>query len=141
MRLDRRIEAEVEAALKQHPYYVVRLENERGDIIFRGKIMDGMPRGSDVSQPTEKKGVALVESSTLAWLEQEVRKMENALRLLTSKERQFVELAYFKGLRWLDIEIEMNIPETTLRRLRQKALFKVALALGLIGGKSAAEWR
>lgn len=93
-----------------------RLMEERRDILYGSSpSLDGMPRGTDISTPTESRAIAL------AAVEQECSAVEQALREIPEEYRAAV----------LD-NITKNAPfpyiagESTWRRWRARFLYYVA---------------
>lgn len=89
---------------------------------------DDTPRGSTVSKPTEMWAVKRAEKALL------VRRIERALATLNERERRFVELRYLSPRIRSDLSVymELGYSERQGRRLKDKALRKLATSLNLI---------
>ena len=114
-----------------------------------GGGMDGMPHGTTVGNPTEKKGMQLAgqaESAELKSIREEIRAAEDELRHrefittfvdawlcgLKEKEKWLVESIYFEQMTYRQIVPKYeerygeHCSKDNLRRLKKKALDKIA---------------
>lgn len=59
---------------------------------------------------------------------QQVAKVQKALSALTfPKQRQVLELRYFKGMKWQDIAKELNVDVSAVYKLHGRALYNLPL--------------
>jgi len=119
---------QVEEILFMYPSLKAALEDDADWLPPLTAHYDGMPRGSDVSKPTETWAVRRAEKAML------VRRIERALATLNERERRFVELRYLSPRIRSDLSVymELGYSERQGRRLKDTALRKLATALNLI---------
>ena len=95
---------------------------------------DGMPRGSDTSNPTESKALRLMTSRAVFCVE---RRLEAITRVLDRYEddrdmKKLIELNYFKReLTPTGIMRKLHISRRTFYRRRRELLEGIAFELGL----------
>lgn len=124
-------------------------KNLAEDIVsLGGQVIDGMPHGTTVGNPTERFGIMLASGFTpegLKELEQEIRKLEKeahdkevSIRIveawldgLTEKERWIVEKQVIDGMYWREVVSEYHrqygeeYSKEGLKRIRDGAVSKI----------------
>lgn len=113
--------AYVEAVLYDYPFLQARLKNypvPHADILVPGRV-------KDFTSPQEK--FACQEAETI----RKVAAVNDALRAMQPTERKLVRLKYFA--RWPNevVAKKLHVSRATFYRLRENAVKKVGLALGV----------
>lgn len=88
------------------------------------------PRGTTVNKPTEKWGIRRLEWSAKAL---QVRQIERALEVLSEDERRLIEMRYLSPTIMPDKAVyqEMKVTAATGKRMKRRALLKIARVLGI----------
>jgi DNA-directed RNA polymerase specialized sigma24 family protein len=75
---------------------------------------------------TEEQGITLAQlRNDIDDITREILIIENALRVLTFKERQVIEMFYWLGFSWERISIRINYTERHCKRIRTNAIHKM----------------
>lgn len=75
---------------------------------------------------TEEQGITLAQlQQDIEDLTREILIIENALRVLTEKERQVIEMFYWLGFSWEKIGMRLNYTEVNCRKIRIRAIHKM----------------
>lgn len=122
----------VESELKRHPYRKRRLKELEDDLIRATSEEDntGMPRGSNVSNPTLVKALALMKDDQRAHLQMQVRRVEEVYKGLTELQQRIVDLLYF-GNRYTyrGVMEQLHVSRRQMYYHRNKALLDMAFAI------------
>ena len=97
---------------------------------LRASNLDGMPRGSGVSDPTSlayEKVQALLDDydRQLAELAAEQKKIEDMLTVLDSEERTLMRHKYFDGMTWEEVCVAMYRSWGTVHNMHSAILNKL----------------
>lgn len=101
---------------------------------LKAQQIDGMPRGTDISDPTYETLVKAIEKydKKIRRMAEELNQLLNnremvdkGLKALTWKEYRLIELHYFVGLTWERVAVEMNYNWRWCIRLHDRALEKM----------------
>lgn len=95
---------------------------------------DGMPRGSETSNPTESKAIRLMTSRAVLCVEKRLESIKKVLNIYESDPvmKKFINLYYFKReLTPIGIMKELHISRRTFYRRRRELLERIAVELGL----------
>ena len=92
-----------------------------------GSSHDGMPRGSDISRPTERLAIRRAEyvnkyRRIKQELEDRLPAIEEGLRGLPVKEQQVLRYRYVNAWTWPQVSRKMNYSERQASRIHKKAL-------------------
>ena len=114
--------------------YQARLDEARD---ITGLAYDGMPKGSDVSKPTEQKALAVLQleeqyTDHIEYLAKEVarnllirREVDRVLRQLPPAYTEMATNRYAKGWTWVKISQSMYMSETRLSQMDAELVKKV----------------
>lgn len=95
---------------------------------------DGMPRGSEISNPTESKALKLMTSRAVFCVERRLEAIKKVLDRYDGDPtmKKLIELNYFKReLTPIGIMKELHISRRTFYRRRRELLERLAYELGL----------
>lgn len=100
---------------------------------------DGMPRGTDTSNPTEAKAMRVLQNASSYeryrdLMQLKVDVIENALSVLTDKEKTVIDRLYFRQETYAKIDYEAGIPRGTCKRLKNESLSKMEPLLSILLG-------
>lgn len=121
----------VEEILRQYRTYMLTVPEERMPTLTTQYKLE-MPNFSNIKQ-------SAVENAAIENVDAEAERkrffvrMSSAMRKLTYIERQLIAVKYLQmeALYNYRVYTELNISESTFYRMRNKALYKLALALGV----------
>lgn len=93
-----------------------------------GQYGDEGPRGTEISNPTEKFGIKRAEKAL------KIRQIERALNALTHGERNLVNEKYFNPAQPSDVAVYMTLGMSSAHyyRVKDRILRKMATALNII---------
>jgi hypothetical protein len=121
----------VEAELRRHTHNKRRLRLLEENIIRSTPAVEpGMPRGSEVSNPTLGRALALMKDNEVSHLRLVVRGVEEVFSDLTPIQQQIIRGLYLEGrytLQGMAMQMEVNF--RTVLRQRNRALLAYAIAL------------
>lgn len=132
----------VEAELRRHPHRKRRLRQIEKDILFGTSEDDrvGMPRGTDTSQPTQNRGIALALNREYQHLLLMVQNVEDVLNDLPDHQQKLVRHWYFeRTMKWDDMLKVLGMGERTFYRHRTQVL--LAFVLTLVGDHAVQAWQ
>jgi len=117
-------------------YDVTKAEIERlkDEIINKPPVAGEQERvqESEVSNPTERKGLRLVSNTALLHMERTVGAIERALMQLEEEHNEIFELRYRQGLSWREVLSQTYMAQNSYFRKRRELVNAVAVNLGLI---------
>ena len=96
---------------------------------------DGMPRGTDVSNPTESKAIRLLTTHQILTLEKRLIAIQKVLDRYQYHDTmtKLIELRYFKRTHTpTGIAAELNISQSTFYKYRSELLHDIGNELGLL---------
>lgn len=136
MKLSRAEKKYIEFELRHYPEKKKEW-NETVQAIILGSdyTVTDMPRGSDISNPAQKKALQLASSPRLAHLERITRAIERIVGELPPERHRLVMLRYWKEPRILTdegIAAELSIDRATLYRWADKIILGIAMEIGVI---------
>lgn len=99
----------------------------RMDKMFPSVVTDGMPKGSSQSDLSGYAATLddLIEKLKKERLEkiQHLRKIEDQIgKMQDEDEKRVLRLRYIRGLKWEEVDVEMNYRWTQMHRIHGKAL-------------------
>jgi RinA family phage transcriptional activator len=110
-------------------------EDIHTSIVDASPYMDGQPRGSDVSNPTESKAIRLITNKRLEQLERTMKAVERIVTNLPSSKLKLVQLKYWTEPQLLtDIGIaqKLNCSRSTFYEWDNMILTALAREMGFI---------
>jgi hypothetical protein len=126
----------LEMEVRQYHETKAELEEEKEGIILASAPMpDGMPRGTETSDPAFRLASRLLSSAEIRRMSKVVKAIEQARDEFCSKETfarmRFIELKFWdRRLTNEGIAEELKIAESTVRSWRKKFLVMVGVNLG-----------
>ena len=137
---------ELKKKLKAYPLLKHKLDdifseiasiNARADILrnVKSPVIDGMPRGTGLSNPTYQAVQLLVDEydgqiDTLLCearaTEAEIQLIKELLKRLSVEEKQIIDIHYFEQVRWDFVPAKVFISRRTCFRLHDSAFRKMA---------------
>lgn len=147
--MDGKSRARIESILYEYPFIpgkIKKLNTEKDELIkslitvndgLKAAAANGMPRGSDTSDPTYK---AIIEierfvdeiarrakeiTERLRVLNNKRRWVQNAMDELTTPEQRAIELFYYENLKRYSVAKQMNYHPNHVCRIRDDALEKM----------------
>ena len=128
----------VEDLLRRYPRYKAAMRQKEIEIqAIREEIIEGTVVGSDervqtsnLSDTTGSKAMKLIGATEVLEKEMAVYKLkvdliENALTVLSDRERTVVERIFFKGHTYAKIDYEERIPRDTCKTIKRTVLAKL----------------
>lgn len=136
MGLKREIRLYIESELRSYDDTKKEWEQIQSEIICGGGgCDDGMPRSTDVGQPTERKALRLITNKRLAQLERTIKAFERVLTNLQEERFRLVVLRYWTSPQPLTddgIAMDLNIDKATLYRWVNGIMLALAKEMGLV---------
>lgn len=135
MRLSRQAKAYIEAEIRD--YYITKKEFDEltDDLLSESPLpLDGMPRGSGVSDPTVNRYFKLKTNRRLRYMEGVVDAIEQAIEQLDDEKLRFMHYKYWqkpKQLTDAGIALKMNIDKRTVYKWSDSICEKVGINLGI----------
>lgn len=133
IRIDKRLYRYIEYELYHYEQYKKDIQVQRNRIIDGATTNDGQPKGTDIGNPTEMKGIKLMTSASIVSMERVVRAVDNALKSLGVQHDQIFKMLYISGRR--DIYAmcdDMHVSYETFKRRKRELIYRVGVELGLI---------
>lgn len=96
---------------------------------------DGQPRGNNTGNPTERKAVKIIETTStrrMIAIEKKIRAIEAGFRRLLPEEMEVVELIFREGKSQIYAEMNNNISKDTYYNTMNKVIFITAKEMGEI---------
>jgi hypothetical protein len=124
----------VEAELRRHTHNKRRLRLLEENIIrSTPSVEQGMPRGSEVSNPTLGRALALMKDNEVSHLRLVVRGVEEVFGDITPVQQQVIRGIYLDNRYTLQgMALQMSVHPRTILRQRNRAL--IAFVIAMIGG-------
>lgn len=144
MKLDRNIrERTIENFLNKYNTYKIGMKNCQQQLDYMMPSLtarydsDGTSASYYISNNTEKVAIDRITSKRALDLLEEIEQfklivtsIDNALDELDEKQKSFIQLRYFKGLKMYEVKALMNVSEEkTLYRIRRQVLDKFKISL------------
>lgn len=108
------------------PSLTVRYENDGSSASY---YIENDTENVAIDRITSKKALDLLEQ--IEQYKLIITSIDNAISQLDEREKQFVKLRYFEGLKMYEVKAKMNVSEEkTLYRLRRQILEKFLISLG-----------
>jgi len=114
----------VERVLREYPYDLAELRELEKTIVARcwpNALGSEVDSGDPASVP-ERIVEAKESHEHYQWLLWRVEQVQNSLCALTDKQREFVRLTFYDGLRLSELAEELNIDPRNVRRLKVRTL-------------------
>ncbi len=131
MKLPRAVFRYIEHELYNYDKTRQEIEDLRETIIEKPPAREVVPGVGRVSDPTARKAIKLLTSTTLARMSRTVAAIDRALARLTDEHRRLFDLKYRQCLPWQRVCDELSTSERTYFRLRHELVAMVACELGL----------
>lgn len=121
----------IEDELCHYHETIKEIERLKDDIIFGGSSDEnsGGGKGSQPSDVTGKKAIALVTNAKLSRLEQITESIESVFQRLQPEKQQLIRLAYWtrpKLLTWEGVALKLHITKRTAGRWRKEIIYAIA---------------
>lgn len=123
----------IEYELYHYEQYKEEIQNERERIIEGySSLSDGMPRSNTISNPTERKGISLVESTSILSMQRIIRAIDNTLKRLTPMHKEIFNMCYIDGRDdRIKMSDELHVSYETFNRYKSALIICVAKELGI----------
>ncbi len=131
MKLPRAVFRYIEHELYNYDKTRQEIEDLRETIIEMPPAREVVPGVGHVSDPTARKAIKLLTSTTLARMSRTVAAIDRALARLADEHRRLFDLKYRQCLPWQRVCDELSASERTYFRLRHELVVMVACELGL----------
>lgn len=133
MKIDKTVYKYIEYELFHYDQYKKEIDAEREAILEGSSVpSDGMPRGNSTGNPTESKGIRLVESTFVLAAQRKIRAVDNALKRLSPLHYQVFQKCYLeKRNDRYKMSDELHISYETLNRYKNAVVLEVAKELGI----------
>ena len=134
MKIDAVIYRYIEHELYNYERYKKELELERQAILDSSPLPpDGQPKGTALSNPTEKKAIALWSNIGIVALQRSINAVEQTIKELDQTHKDVFEQIYINGRRDVyKLCDELCISEPTLRRKKSNIVMLTGKNLGII---------
>lgn len=134
LHIDKRERSYIELEMSRYKQYKKEIELERERIIDGSSaVPDGMPKGTALGNPTEKKAIRLVDSLAIISMERTILAVEKMLQSVSFIHKKIFEMYYIQfrrdQYRMCD---ELHISIATFRRYKTAMVFMVGRELGII---------
>ncbi len=134
--MKKELRAFIEAELRDYHRTKTELEELRDNLLnLSSGPPDGMPRGTETSDPTYRGAARLMTNRRIKYMERLVMGIELAIGELDEEKVRLVELKYWQRPRQLTdmgIAMELNIGKRTLYRWTDEVLEAIGIELGWI---------
>ena len=133
MKIDKAVYKYIEYELYHYEQYKQEIEIER-EAILEGSASpaDGMPRGNSTGNPTESKGIRLIESTAMLSMQKIIRAVDNATKRLTPLHNQVFCKCYLeKRNDRYKMSDELHVSYETFNRYKNAIVYEVAKELGV----------
>lgn len=121
----------IEEELRRYPLRKIRVRAMEDEIIRSSPGTElGMPRGTDVSNPTSNRAMALMKDAELAHARSMVATVDEVMKLLTADQKEIIKHFYFENrLKVEGIANAMRMQVRVIYRERNRALFRFCYTL------------
>jgi RinA family phage transcriptional activator len=133
--LRKEIRRYIETELQDYENTKREYELVQQDIVNQSGTLDGQPRGTDISQPTERKAIKLVTNKRLAQLERTIKAIERVITNLPEEKFKLVRLKYWTSPQILTdegIAQQIGCSRSTYYEWKDGILIALAKQMGLI---------
>lgn len=133
MKINKTVYKYIEYELYHYEQYKEEIQLERERILESSSTcMDGMPRGNAVGNPTERKGINLVESTSILAMQRIIRAIDNTLKRLTPTHKRIFDMCYMEGRNdRIKMSNELHVSYETFNRYKTTLIACVAKELGI----------
>ena len=131
MKLDKNIYKYVEHELYNYNNSKKELEDLKYEVIEFSKKSDGLPKGNNISNPTEDKVFKIIENERITYLSKIIKNIDHVLNNLDEIYRKLFKLKYIEKNTAKYIFRELNISERTYYNYKNNIVLKVAKRLGI----------
>ena len=134
MKIDAAIYRYIEHELYNYERYKEELELERQAIFDSSPLPpDGQPKGTALSNPTEKKAIALRSNIGIVALQRSINAIEQTYSELDEEHRKvFIEVYEKKRKDWCWIGRDLGMAERTIMRKKSNIVMLAGKNLGII---------
>lgn len=134
MKIDAAVYRYIEHELYNYQRYKKELELERQAILDSSPLPpDGQPRGTVLSNPTEKKAIALWSNIGIVALQRSINAIEQTYSELDEEHRKvFIEVYEKKRKDWYWIGRDLGMAERTIMRKKSNIVMLAGKNLGII---------
>jgi len=133
MKMEKSVYRYIEYELFHYEQYKREIQIERDGIIEGSPSFDGQPKGSNVGNPTESKGIELLTSKALRGMESVVVAVDAMKKLLTETHYKLFVACYIQKRRdRYSLCDELGISEATFTRYKRQIVEFVGFELGVI---------
>ena len=134
MKIDRAVYKYIEYELHHYEQYKEEIRAEREAILEASPSpADGMPRGNGTGNPTENKGMRLVESTAMLSMQKIIRAADNAIRQLNPIHEQIFKMYFVQGRKdRYKMCDELHISIETFKRYKRAIICRVGQELGIL---------
>lgn len=134
MKIDAAVYRYIEHELYNYQRYKKELELERQAILDGSPLPpDGQPRGTALSNPTEKKAIALWSNIGIVALQRSINAIEQTYSELDEEHRKvFIEVYEKKRKDWYWIGRDLGMAERTIMRKKSNIVMLAGKNLGII---------
>lgn len=133
MKIEKSVYRYIEYELYHYEQYKKEIQIERNGIIEGSPSFDGQPKGNNVGNPTENKGIELLTSKGLRGMENVVAAVEVMKKRLTETHYKLFMACYVQERKdRYSLCDELGISEATFTRYKRQVIEFVGLELGVI---------
>lgn len=134
MKIDKKVYGYIDYELKHYDENTKKIDEIRANIIEASpEPSDGQPKGQGgTGNPTERKGIKLVSSTSLLKLESTNNAIKKVYMQLNQNYKKFFDWNYIKQVGIVRTCQEVHISEATFYRWRDKIVYAVGEEMGII---------
>ena len=134
MKIDKKVYGYIDYELKHYDENTKKIDEIRANIIEASpEPSDGQPKGQGGTRnPTERKGIKLVSSTSLLKLESTNNAIKKVYMQLNQNYKKFFDWNYIKQVGIVRTCQEVHISEATYYRWRDKIVYAVGEEMGII---------
>lgn len=133
MKIEKSVYRYIEYELYHYEQYKKEIQIGRDDIIEGSPSFDGQPKGNNIGNPTERKGLELLTSKALRGMESVVVAVDAMKKLLTETHYKLFVACYIQKRRdRYSLCDELGISEATFTRYKRQVVEFIGLELGVI---------
>ena len=134
MKIDKKVYGYIDYELKHYDENAKKIYEIRANIIEASpEPSDGQPKGQGgTGNPTERKGIKLVSSTSLLKLESTNNAIKKVYMQLNQNYKKFFDWNYIKQVGIVRTCQEVHISEATFYRWRDKIVYAVGEEMGII---------
>lgn len=126
----------IEIAIRRYPENKKLYEEEIADLIHRTPENDGMPHGSNTSNPTEELAIKIAENTRLSRMKREIEAVEEVYSELRQEYQKVIRVRFwtnrYNNKTYMDMEPKTNFRERQMQRIVTGFVYKVGKKLGEI---------